>query len=87
MCVTCAVVLWEQQSLAKSRPVEPSILHSGAWAGAEAGWSRSQASANRHKEGEAHLRSDNMVMYEKNWNLNNAHRNDKSMAFCMEKMF
>lgn len=67
MCVTCAVVPGEQQSLAKSPPVEPSSLHSGAWAGAEAGWSQSQDTANRHKEGGVHLRvpqaQDNMVIH------------------------
>lgn len=67
MCVTCAVVLGGRQSLAKSPPVEPSSLHSGAWAGAEAGWSQSQDTANQHKEGGVHLRvtqvQDNMVIH------------------------
>lgn len=67
MYVTCAVVPGERQFLAKSPPVEPSSLHSGAWAGAEAGWSQSQDAATRHREGEVHLRvsqaQDTMVFH------------------------
>lgn len=67
MCVTCAVVPGEQKSLAKSLPVEPSSLHSGAWAGAEVGWSQSQDKANRHREEGVHLRvtqdQDNTVIH------------------------
>lgn len=67
MCVTCAVVPGEQQFLAKSPPVEPSSLHSRALAGAEAGWSQSQDTANRHREEGVHLRvtqaQDNMVFH------------------------
>lgn len=66
MCVTCAVVPGERKSLVKSPPVEPSSLHSGAWAGAEAGWSQSQDTANQHREGGVHLRvtqdQDNLVI-------------------------
>lgn len=56
VCVTCAVVPGERQSLAESPPVGPSSLHSGAWAEAEAGWSQSPDTANPRKEGEVHLR-------------------------------